>query len=155
MYALLVICLSLCPQAKLVEETVNSQLREEYGEKMARMQRYDDEVFAIYDELFSYACPKFITPSAPSFEDPLVNYNQDSYRLQLKLFLCEGKQQQFLSGVRTFLKLCSTTSLVKLASYMEVDEPTLRLTILSIFLTGLFFHFNVCFICCVLTLCHI
>lgn len=76
MYALLAICLSLCPQVKLVEETVNSQLREKYGEKMARMQRYDDEAFAIYDELFSYACPKFITPSAPSFEEPLVNYNQ-------------------------------------------------------------------------------
>lgn len=76
MYALLAICLSLCPQVKLVDETVNSQLREKYGEKMIRMQRYDDEAFAIYDELFSYACPKFITPSAPSFEEPLVNYNQ-------------------------------------------------------------------------------
>lgn len=76
MYALLAICLSLCPQSRLVDETVNSQLREKYGEKMIRMQRYDDEAFAIYDELFSYACPKFITPSAPSFEEPLVNYNQ-------------------------------------------------------------------------------
>lgn len=76
MYALLAISLSLCPQVKLVEETVNSQLREKYGEKMIRMQRYDDEAFTIYDELFSYACPKFITPSAPSFEEPLVNYNQ-------------------------------------------------------------------------------
>lgn len=76
MYALLAISLSLCPQSRLVDETVNSQLREKYGEKMNRMQRYDDEAFAIYDELFSYACPKFITPSAPSFEEPLVNYNQ-------------------------------------------------------------------------------
>lgn len=76
MYALLAVSLSLCPQLKLVEETVNSQLREKYGEKMLRMQRYDDEAFALYDELFSYACPKFITPSAPTYEEPLVNYNQ-------------------------------------------------------------------------------
>lgn len=76
MYALLAVCLSLCPQTKLVDESVNSQLREKYGEKMLRMQRYDDEAFGVYDELFSYACPKFITPSAPSFEEPLVNYNQ-------------------------------------------------------------------------------
>ncbi|GMI81430.1 hypothetical protein like AT5G25757 [Hibiscus trionum] len=131
MYALLAICLSLCPQVKLVEETVNSQLREKYGEKMARMQRYDDEAFAIYDELFSYACPKFITPSAPSFEEPLVNYNQDAYRLQLKLFLYEVKQQQLLSGVRTFLKVYSTISLGKLANYMEMDEPTLRSILLT------------------------
>ncbi|KAL2236060.1 UNVERIFIED_CONTAM: Eukaryotic translation initiation factor 3 subunit L [Sesamum indicum] len=131
MYALLAISLSLCPQVKLVEEVVNSQLREKYGEKMSRMQRYDDEAFALYDELFSYACPKFITPSAPSYEEPLVNYNQDAYRLQLKLFLYEVKQQQLLSGVRTFLKVYSTITLGKLAAYMEVDEPTLRTILMT------------------------
>ncbi|KAF5938889.1 hypothetical protein HYC85_023148 [Camellia sinensis] len=137
MYALLAICLSLCPQVKLVDETVNSQLWEKYGEKMLRMQRYDDEAFALYDELFSYACPKFITPSAPSYEEPLINYNQcphrgqDAYRLQLKLFLYEVKQQQLLSGVRTFLKVYSTISLGKLATYMEVDEPTLRTILMT------------------------
>ncbi|KAL7598186.1 hypothetical protein Lser_V15G22040 [Lactuca serriola] len=131
MYALLTISLSLCPQVKLVDETVNSQLREKYGEKMSRMQRYDDESFALYDELFSYACPKFITPSAPSYEEPLVNYNQDAYRLQLKLFLYEVKQQQQLSVVRTFLKVYSTISLEKLASYMEVDESTLRTILMT------------------------
>ncbi|KAF8090999.1 hypothetical protein N665_0458s0004 [Sinapis alba] len=131
MYALLAVCLSLCPQTKLVDESVNSQLREKYGEKMMRMQRYDDEAFGIYDELFSYACPKFITPSAPSFEEPLVNYNQDAYRLQLKMFLYEVKQQQLLAGVRTFLKVYSSISLAKLSNYMEVDEPTLRTILLT------------------------
>ncbi|CAE6121167.1 unnamed protein product [Arabidopsis arenosa] len=114
----------------------HSQLRDKYGEKMMRMLRYDDEAFGIYDELFSYACPKFITPSPPSFEEPLVNYNQlelsqDAYRLQLKMFLYEVKQQQLLSGVRTFLKVYSSISLAKLANYMEVDEPTLRTILLT------------------------
>ncbi|GAB2215772.1 hypothetical protein Droror1_Dr00020171 [Drosera rotundifolia] len=131
MYALLAICLSLCPQVKLVEETVNAQLREKYGEKMTRMQRYDDEAIALYDELFSYACPKFITPSAPDYDEPLVNYNQDAYRLQLKLFLYEVKQQQLLVGVRTFLKVYSSISLAKLASYIEVDESTLRTILMT------------------------
>ncbi|GAB2284851.1 hypothetical protein Dimus_019304 [Dionaea muscipula] len=131
MYALLAICLSLCPQVKLVEETVNSQLREKYGEKMTRMQRYDDEAFVVYDELFSYACPKFITPSAPNSDEPLINYNQDAYRLQLKLFLYEVKQQQLLAGVRTFLRVYSSISLGKLATYMEVDESTLRTILLT------------------------
>ncbi|EPS61195.1 hypothetical protein M569_13603, partial [Genlisea aurea] len=131
MYALLAICLSLCPQGNLVDEIVNTQLREKYGEKMTRMQRYDDEAFALYDELFSFACPKFITPSPPSFEEPLVNYNQEAYRLQLKLFLYEVKQQQLLSGVRTYLKLYSTISIAKLASYLEVDEPTVRTILMT------------------------
>lgn len=76
MYALLAVCLSLCPQANLVEENVNTQLRDKYNEKMTKMLRYDDEAYAVYDELFTYACPKFITPSAPVLEEPLTNYNQ-------------------------------------------------------------------------------
>jgi len=54
---------------------------------------------------------------------------QDAYRLQLKLFLYEVKQQQMLASVRGFLKLYSTTSIGKLAAYMEVDEPTLRFSV--------------------------
>eukprot|EP01018_Ginkgo_biloba_P001413 Gb_07559 [translate_table: standard] len=128
MYALLAICLSLCPQVKLVEENVNNQLREKYGEKMLRMQRSDE---ALYDELFSYACPKFITPSAPNYDEPPVNYNQDAYRLQLKLFLSEVRQQQLLSGIRSFLKLYTTITIEKLASFMDVDESTLRTTLMT------------------------
>ncbi|CAN6456501.1 unnamed protein product [Victoria cruziana] len=113
-------------RVKLVDESLNSQLREKYGEKMTRMQRYDDdEAYALYDELFSYACPKF-NPAVPDYEEALVNYNQDAYRLQLKLFLYEVKQQQLLSGVRSFLKLYTTISIGKLGTYMEVDESTLR-----------------------------
>ena len=29
-----------------------------------------------YDELFSYACPKFITPSPPAFDSPAANNSQ-------------------------------------------------------------------------------
>ncbi|CAD6233626.1 unnamed protein product [Miscanthus lutarioriparius] len=126
MYALLAICLSLCPQNKLVDENVSTQLKEKYNDKMTKMQRYDDEAYAAYDELFSYACPKFITPSPPVLDQPLTNYNQDAYRLQLKLFLYEVKQQQLLSGIRSYLKLYSTITISKLAQYMEMDEATLR-----------------------------
>ncbi|KAK4401179.1 Eukaryotic translation initiation factor 3 subunit L [Sesamum angolense] len=88
-----------------------------------------------YTELISIDC------SLPATSDLVVYYfrilivhfngkesndNVDAYRLQLKLFLYEVKQQQLLSGVRTFLKVYSTITLGKLAAYMEVDEPTLR-----------------------------
>ena len=51
---------------------------------------------------------------------------QDAYRLQLKLFLSEVRQQQLLSSVRSFLKLYSAIPIAKLAAFMEIDEPTLR-----------------------------
>ncbi|EEC78744.1 hypothetical protein OsI_18958 [Oryza sativa Indica Group] len=131
MYALLAICLSLCPQDKLIDENVGTQLKEKYGDKMTKMHRYDDEAYAIYDELFSYACPKFITASPPVLREPYTNYNQDAYRLQLKLFLYEVKQQQLLSGIRSYLKLYSTITIGKLAKYMDVDEVTLRTILMT------------------------
>jgi hypothetical protein len=73
MYALLAICLSLCPHPELVEESVNNQLHENYAEKMLHMQCSDE---AMFDELFFYACPKFITPSPPNYGKPLINFNQ-------------------------------------------------------------------------------
>jgi translation initiation factor 3 subunit L len=56
---------------------------------------------------------------------------QDAYRLQLKLFLSEVRQQQLLSSIRSFLKLYTTISIAKLASFMDVDEPTLRVALLT------------------------
>jgi translation initiation factor 3 subunit L len=44
MYALLAICLSLCPHPKLVEESVNNQLQENYAEKMLHMQCSDEAI---------------------------------------------------------------------------------------------------------------
>ncbi len=38
-----------------------------YGEKRQRMVIGDT---GVYDELFSYACPKFITASPPNFDAP-------------------------------------------------------------------------------------
>ncbi|XP_076889286.1 uncharacterized protein LOC143540006 [Bidens hawaiensis] len=77
MYALLAICLSLCPQFQLIDENVYSRLMEKYSEKLARMQRYDDESIALYRELLSYAWPTFSTPFAPNSGEPDQIYNED------------------------------------------------------------------------------
>ena len=44
-----------------------------YGEKRQRMVLGDT---GVYDELFSYACPKFITASPPNFDAPGVARRQ-------------------------------------------------------------------------------
>mmetsp|Transcript_32450 Transcript_32450/g.39280 ORF Transcript_32450/g.39280 Transcript_32450/m.39280 type:complete len:525 (-) Transcript_32450:495-2069(-) len=123
MYALLAIAIALSGQAKLLDEVVNSNLREKYSDKMGKMVNGDE---AIFDELFSFACPKFITPHPPSFEDPSHNYNQEAYRLQLKCFLNEVSSSKLIPTLRSFLKLYTTISVDKLASFLDVDGPTLR-----------------------------
>ena len=44
-----------------------------YNEKMGRMVRGIDST---YEELFAYACPKFITAAPPNLDAPSSNTNQ-------------------------------------------------------------------------------
>lgn len=125
MYALLTIALSLAPQHS-GDENLLATLREKFGDRMTRMLSNNVDVVA-YEELFSFACPKFISPSAPNYDDLPVNHGpQEAYKLQLRLFLLEVQQQQLLPTIRSFLKLYTTIGLPKLAALLEADERTFR-----------------------------
>lgn len=68
MYALLACAVALCPAVqKGLDEGVLVQLREKYADKLARMARGDE---GPYEELFSYGCPKFVSPAPPSYDNP-------------------------------------------------------------------------------------
>ena len=131
MYGLLSICITLCPQR--VDENVHTILREKYSDKMQKMQKGDSQVF---EELFHFACPKFVTPAPPPYsialEDPMKaqNYNQDALRLQTKLFLNEVKEQLLIPTIRSYLKLYTTISIQKLATFLETDEKSLRTSLM-------------------------
>ena len=45
-------------------------MREKYGEQLSKMQRNEDAALAVFEELFNFACPKFISPVAPNYDDP-------------------------------------------------------------------------------------
>jgi len=125
MYALLAITLSMSPQ-HTVDENLQSTLKEKFGERMARMQANNMDMGA-YEDLFSFACPKFISPAAPKYDDLPANYNaQEAYKLQLRLFLQEVSQQKLLPTIRSFLKLYTTIGIPKLAALLEADEGTFR-----------------------------
>jgi len=131
MYALLSICVSLCPQR--VDENVHAALRDKYGEKMLKMQKGD---LTIFEELFVFACPKFINPAPPAYasiiEDPskLQNVNQEAMQLQTKLFLNEVKQQTNIPTIRSYLKLYTTIPIQKLAGFLDSDEKSFRTQLL-------------------------
>ena len=86
MYALVAVALALCPAAqRALDENVLNTLRDKYGDKMLKMQRGSE---GTYDELFSYACPKFITTAPPNYDSPSANTNQ----------VCSGTPQKKLRG---------------------------------------------------------
>jgi len=125
MYTLLGICLVLCPQR--IDESINQQLREKMGDKMLKMQKGD---IAVFEESFSFACPKFISPIPPNYDNAPANSHLDPFSLQLRMFKVEVQQQSIIPVIRSYLKLYTTMSISKLASLSELDEATLQTALL-------------------------
>jgi translation initiation factor 3 subunit L len=117
MFGALAICLCLCPQQTGVDETLLSTLADKFADKTARMGRGDESA---YEDLFSFACPKFVSPCAPDYDSPSSEAaNQEAYKLQLRLFLNEVRQTAQLPTIRTYLALYSAIELSKLAQFVE------------------------------------
>jgi len=125
MYTLLCICIVLCPQR--IDEAVNQQLREKLADKMLKMQKGDTSVF---EECFSYSCPKFISPIPPNYDAPPANCHMEPFNLQLRMFMDEVQQQSIIPIIRSYLKLYTTMSIPKLASLSDLDEDTLQTALL-------------------------
>lgn len=125
MHALLAIALTMYPMR--IDESIHLQLREKYGDKMLRMQKGDPQV---YEELFSYACPKFLSPVVPNYDNVHPNYHKEPFLQQLKVFADEVQQQAQLSTIRSFLKLYTTMPVAKLAGFLDLTEQEFRIQLL-------------------------
>merc|ERR1712032_555302 len=77
-------------------------------------------------ELFSYACPKFVTAALPDYGMAESFNSNEAHQRQLHLFLQEVKQQQALPKIGAFMKLYTSLKISKLASLCEMDEDGLR-----------------------------
>merc|ERR1711865_1078804 len=126
MFALLAILVSLCPYQ--LEENLQTLLREKYEEKVQRMARGEVIVF---EELFQYACPKFVQPSAPDFSI-LENVNQEATKLQCTLFMNMVDQSVSHNTIRSYLKLYTTIPVTKLAGFLGWTEDEFRKSIWSL-----------------------
>ncbi|KAH7926618.1 hypothetical protein BV22DRAFT_1194288, partial [Leucogyrophana mollusca] len=69
MYALFALCHALSPTR--LDDNILNIVREKYGEQLGKMAR-GDEGLAAFEELFLYACPKFISANPPPYEDPAL-----------------------------------------------------------------------------------
>uniref|UniRef100_A0A8C9WBB0 Eukaryotic translation initiation factor 3 subunit L n=1 Tax=Scleropages formosus TaxID=113540 RepID=A0A8C9WBB0_SCLFO len=125
MHGLLAIALTMYPMR--IDESIHTQLREKYGDKMLRMQKGDLQVF---EELFSFACPKFLSPVVPNYDNVHPNYHKEPFQQQLKVFAEEVQQQAQLSTIRSFLKLYTTMPAAKLAGFLDMAEQEFRIQLL-------------------------
>ncbi|KAA8497784.1 Eukaryotic translation initiation factor 3 subunit L [Porphyridium purpureum] len=134
MVALLSICFAFSPQH--TEESKFGILREKYSDKLNRMLGGDESVF---EELFTYASPKFVSPAPPDYQLQLIasaessaSIGPDPAKLQLAIFMREVKQQALLPHIRSYLRLYRSINVPKLASFMDVDDATCRANLLSL-----------------------
>jgi len=126
MYVLLAMCLVLHPQR--IDESLHSMLKEKnYAEKMNKMQAGD---LAEFEQCFTFACPKFLSPVPPTIEENAADsagmVHKEPLKLQLKVFLDEVNQQMILPTIRSYLKLYTSMPLDKLADYLDISVDELE-----------------------------
>lgn len=89
---------------------------------------HSDEGIPAFEELFIYACPKFISANPPPYEDPelLQSYIEDPpiepAQRHLSLFLSDVRAQTPVPTLRSFLKLYTSLDATKLANFLDADE---------------------------------
>ncbi|KAG4302160.1 hypothetical protein PCK1_001432 [Pneumocystis canis] len=123
MYALLAMCIALCPIR--IDDNLHILLKEKYGEELLKMQRGGPECIPVFTELFSYACPKFISPLSPDFDNALTTVSEHQQH-HLKIFISNVENQMMLPALKSYLKLYTTMHLDKIASYLEITPENLR-----------------------------
>jgi translation initiation factor 3 subunit L len=99
-----------------------------------------EEALPAYEELFLYACPKFITANPPPYDNPIAMNallsptsplesptsaqpsSTDAAHRHLSLFLADVAAQAPVPTLRSFLKLYTSLGAKKLASFLDADE---------------------------------
>lgn len=79
----------------------------------------------IFEEVFSFSCPKFVSPTQPPIIPPHVNTHLEPTSRQWRVFEDELDIQAKIPGTRRYLKLYTTMPLSKLAGFMDVSDSEL------------------------------
>jgi len=139
MYALFAVCHALSPSR--LDDNIENIAKERYGEQFAKMARGGDDALPAFQELFLYACPKFINATSPPYddavalasiltppspsgatpEDPILGQADPAHR-HLRLFLSDIQAQAPIPTLRSFLKLYTSLGAKKLANFLDADE---------------------------------
>ncbi|PFH51645.1 hypothetical protein AMATHDRAFT_142043 [Amanita thiersii Skay4041] len=138
MYALFAMCNALSPSR--LDDNISNIAKERFGEQISKMSRADPDALTAFEELFLYACPKFITANPPPYEDPAAialilsppspsdSPSQgsaphiDPTHRHLNLFLADVAAMSPVPTLRSFLKLYTSLGAKKLANFLDADE---------------------------------
>jgi len=126
MIALLAIVTHACPAQGLVEDSIARVVRDKHGSQLSKIEAGEEG----YEDLFIFACPKFISPSVPPYELVMEGASgsvtgpmgTDAYKLQVQHFMNEMASQQTMRKLRSYMKLYTSIEVEKLGRLVLEDE---------------------------------
>lgn len=122
MYALLAMCVTLSPTR--LDEVIHVGLRDKYGDQLQRMQRGGPEALKIFEELFLFAAPKFISPSPAEQLEPQTVADPIQHHLQV--FLATVQNATLGTSLKSYLNLYATMDISKLSGFLDTTVDDLR-----------------------------
>ena len=134
------VCPSLLADAGVVEDGVTRLVRERHSGQLTKIESGEEG----YEELFVFACPKFISANVPDYNRVLVAgagadaaegrdvpTGQDAYRLQVRTFTAEMDVQSTLRKLRSYMKLYTSIDVGKLAAFNDVKAEEMGQILLT------------------------
>jgi len=143
--ALLAILGHVCPAiladggaGRVVDDTVGRVVRERHAAQLTKIESGEEG----YEELFVFACPKFISANVPDYNRVLIPPEDDSadaaaadapnaYNLQVRHFTAEMDVQSTLRKLRSYMKLYTSIDLGRLAAFNDVKPDELGSSLLT------------------------
>lgn len=135
MVALLAILTHVCPAAaRGLDDALLRVVRDRHSSQLAKIEAGEEG----HEELFVFACPKFVSPAVPDYARAAAsssddddgpastvaagNAGQDAYRLQIKQFVTEMNQQKASRRLRSYMRLYTSIGVGKLAGFNDTKE---------------------------------
>ncbi|RZF34035.1 hypothetical protein LSTR_LSTR013430 [Laodelphax striatellus] len=113
---------------RVVSDSVTKQGSANYSCAHCDYQCTDDGELREIQDCFRFACPKFILPYAPDYDNK-DDLDKNATDYQVQVFMDEVRQQKMLPTIRSYLKLYTTLPISKLAIFMsegDISEEELK-----------------------------
>jgi len=127
MVSLIAIMVHACPYTvPTVADSILRIVREKHGKQWSKIDAGEEG----YEDLFIFACPKFICPAVPDYAQATAPGGaatvtlspQDAYKHQVKHFMNEMAAQPSFHKLRSYMKLYTSISVSKLAAFNDVPQ---------------------------------
>ncbi|GMH52260.1 hypothetical protein TrLO_g7223 [Triparma laevis f. longispina] len=122
--------ISLIQPAIKIEDSLSKVTNQMFGDKLAKVEGGDEG----FDEIFSFACPKFVSPVVPDYkssEEPR-NLSAIAYSKQVRQCVDDIKSTSNLVRLRSYLKLYTSIDVAKLATFCEIEESAMANRVLAL-----------------------